>query len=807
MSHELHYTSVPRGLKPGSRGFCTVATTPSLSRTLSERLESLSGYQPVYPPGDPLATLNPVVQAHVKISVAGRPLHVLSRIGPAGLDYSSRPNKYAHHVVLELGEGPQAGPAWLLGQAGFMETNWIGEPRALASGRAPPQGDRPPTVAHAWQADTGDPGWAGVLAEAFLADPRRPAYLVFRPGMQLLPLFEEAIALLPPSRRWDVEFSTYFNQLPQGISCAWRGVLDGSDLAGQAARLPGVLLFDLCRTPGRAQGGALVHLARTGERVDLPDAATGLHPVVEPSLDTVPPLPSSPGQRASSGGIDLIPELAALMTPGRSRAFSADSARSPRRRRSTGILIAALVTMPLLAIAGAAYLLWTTSREREYEVSSIATIPEAAPVIAGRAPAPKIARPATSARATPGKVERGIQTKPPAEKSNQAALATGAANNFVKPPPAPARPSPAPLGRASPGAPPNEPLARFFPVTRNAISGPRSDDAKNHTYRLEKNIRDVDILRASDKELDVERSGDRELRILTKSISALHDPVEVAKLKYDTKELSFDWRRITQQEPEIVAEVLDAVVKIRCEDGDVQYVLLRNPGVREERGTLALFGYSGKGPKTRSLSANWAEKDGLKATKRQFLIRRWRVACKWQDESDLFVVGSKATAGPMANDEQPIIPDEVTLRIKIDPTDPCNIQVRIEPGPRFKERLARLERQISEWEEQDLNLSRLLGRDLAARALDLKRDRDDRLQDLQARERGDERNDNIRQTKKELAELDKLLTSARIYSLAGTVERGDTDCKVELSLIVCLKLESGTLLDVARFGDFATSDR
>ncbi len=525
MSHELHYTSVPRGLKPGSRGFCTVATTPSLSRPLAERLESLSGYQPVYPPGDPSAALNPVVHAHVKISIGGRPLHVLSRIGPAGLDYSSRPNKYAHHVVLELGEGPQAGPAWLLGQPGFMETHWIGEPRALASGRVPPQGDRPPTVAHAWQAGTGDPGWAGVLAEAFLADPRRPAYLVFRPGIQLLPLVEEAIALLPPSRRWDVEFSTYFTQLPQGISCAWRGVLDGSDEARQAARLPGALLIDLCRTSRRAHGGALVQLARTGERVDLSNAASGAHLVVEPSLGTIPPLPGSPGQQAprrsaSSGGIDLIPEMAALLTPERSRMFPADSVQSPRRHKPAGILVAALVMLPLLALTGAACLLWNSSLEPGHEVSRVATTPEATPAIAVRVPAPKIRRPAASADATHRKLERDIQSKPAAEKSNRVALATGPANKVAKLPPAPPDPPPAPPRPVSPGGPPNEPLARFFPIPRNAISGPRSQDVKNHTYRLEKNIHDVDILRANDKELDVERSGDRELRILTKSISA-----------------------------------------------------------------------------------------------------------------------------------------------------------------------------------------------------------------------------------------------------------------------------------------------
>ena len=320
MSQELHYTSAPRGLKPGSRGFCTVATTPNLSGPMAERLESLSGYQPVYPPGDPAAALNPVVHAHVKLSIAGRHLHVLSRIGPAGLDYSSRPNKYAHHVVLEPGEGPRAGPAWLLAQPAFVESIWHGEPRVLPAGRVPPAGDRPAGVAHNWKMRTGDAGWGGVLAEAFLADPRRPAYLVFRPGTDLLPLFEEAIALLPASRRWDVEFSTYFAQLPPGISCSWRGVLEGTEEASRPRRLPGVLVIDLAGTLGRAQGGALVQLARSGEPTNLPDAYGAMHPPVGTAVNAVPPLPAARSEptaskSTSSLGDELIPEMAALLNP------------------------------------------------------------------------------------------------------------------------------------------------------------------------------------------------------------------------------------------------------------------------------------------------------------------------------------------------------------------------------------------------------------------------------------------------------------------------------------------------------------
>ena len=154
----------------------------------------------------------------------------------------------------------------------------------LDQGRPVPRGDRPGGIATAWGALTGDPGWAGVLAEAFLTDPKHPAFVVFRPGMDLLPLFAEAIALLPPSRRWDVEFSTYLTQAPGGITYAWRGVLEGSPEAANARRLPGALVIDLCGAHRRAEGGPLVHTARTGEHREwtgTPAAGTPAAPVRE----------------------------------------------------------------------------------------------------------------------------------------------------------------------------------------------------------------------------------------------------------------------------------------------------------------------------------------------------------------------------------------------------------------------------------------------------------------------------------------------------------------------------------------------
>ncbi len=354
MTQELHYTSLPRGLRPGSRGFCTVASTSGMPVTLTERLESLSGYQPVYPPGDLSEAKNPIVFAHFRLTIHQRPLSILSRIGPAGLDYSGRPNKYAHHLVLDPNERPEAGPGWLLTLPDILQTHWTGEPRELATGRPVPRGDNPPRIAQAWRKLTGDAGWAGVLAESFLDDPKRPAYLLFQPGMNLLPLFAEALSLLPPSRRWEVDFTTYLTQLPQGVTCAWRGVVEGSPEATHARRLPNALIIDLSHPLGTPTGGPLVHLARTGERVEPTQSAPSTSQATKPQ--PAPP-PSSPhaltaGRStahkpapATSPDFALIPELAARVKPRRSsRTFDPSTRTQPKAGNHAWIWVSAIAS-------------------------------------------------------------------------------------------------------------------------------------------------------------------------------------------------------------------------------------------------------------------------------------------------------------------------------------------------------------------------------------------------------------------------------------------------------------------------------
>lgn len=262
MIQELIYTSAPRGLKPGSMGFCTVATSQGLPSNLAERLEALSAYRQVYSPQDPLAHLNPVAFSHLKLVVAGKTYHVLSRVAAAGLDYSQRSNKIAAHLVLEPADLSGAGPTSILAAPGAVQATWEGDPRILPEKNLPSTG-RPAGVCREWQKITGDAGWGGALAEA-VANPKQQVTLIFKPGQDMLALLDESLAWLTPAQRWGVSFCTYFTKLPSGVECRLRCVLDGSPEAAAARPSASHLVLNLCKPMEAAQGGPLVASARSG---------------------------------------------------------------------------------------------------------------------------------------------------------------------------------------------------------------------------------------------------------------------------------------------------------------------------------------------------------------------------------------------------------------------------------------------------------------------------------------------------------------------------------------------------------------
>ena len=264
MLQELIYTSAPVGLKPGSQGFCTVACTTGTPQNVVKLLETLSGYRHVFLPPDPNVSQNPVACSHQLLSLGGVPWHILSRTADAGLDYLQQKNSISHHLVLDKAELQDTGPAAILSQYQFLSA-WNQKPVILPAGKKLPAFTSQPRICEQWAKLTGDAGWGGILAETALT--KRPVSIIFRPGMTMLPLIDEALALQPPEVRWQVSFSTYCCNLPGGTGCQWKCILAGSPEMAQVKSTPNTLVIDLTQKLAPPPAGQFVDAARTGKPV------------------------------------------------------------------------------------------------------------------------------------------------------------------------------------------------------------------------------------------------------------------------------------------------------------------------------------------------------------------------------------------------------------------------------------------------------------------------------------------------------------------------------------------------------------
>ena len=266
MALELVYTSALQGLRAGTSGFCTVAMTKGMPPALVPRLEALGGYR-AGPTGD-----GPISHCFWRVETASGIAHVLSIVGPAPPDHTARTNKIATYLVLSPNELAPAGPAALLSIPGLLRRSWSGAPAWIdQSVRIPAAGDAGIRPCAAWQAATGDAGWAGVLASSFLRDQSKPIHVIYGAGVDPLPLVDEAIRLLPDWARWRATFSTYFLQPVAGTPCSWRFCLEGTP-AAEVARQSKGLVIDLSRANGRAPDSRFTRMARTG--IDEEAAAT-----------------------------------------------------------------------------------------------------------------------------------------------------------------------------------------------------------------------------------------------------------------------------------------------------------------------------------------------------------------------------------------------------------------------------------------------------------------------------------------------------------------------------------------------------
>lgn len=317
MSFELIFTSAPKGLKPGSRGFTSVAFTEGMPANYVQICESLSGYVHRYELSDQNYEQNPIAYSHLVGNLGGRTFSILSRVAAYGADYTGRTNKLAHHLMIGFEERVAGGPAHAMKNGAAFISKWNEDPRFLAPNRIRLQAAEPASLkAKRWEAAIGDAGVAGMLAQAFLDAPDRPAFIVYEPGMDLLPLIAEAQALLPEARRWDVTFSTYFTALPVGMKCAWRCCLPDSDALVTARRTPGALVINLIdkTITGSPSDQSLAEVARTG----IPKAKEATIPSPSPQETEAHPVLTRPTPEAKKAPLRrplISPDYGKVLKP------------------------------------------------------------------------------------------------------------------------------------------------------------------------------------------------------------------------------------------------------------------------------------------------------------------------------------------------------------------------------------------------------------------------------------------------------------------------------------------------------------
>jgi hypothetical protein len=285
--YELFYTSLPRGLVPGTSGYTTVGHTSEMSRTLIEQAEKLSGYSFLI--DDPTAYgREPVSWAHLRVGSGGQAAHVVSRIAACMPDYTGRSNYLAHHAFLTSQEvaACKAGPAALAATPGFLETQWQGEARFLPVRAAPAVMDRGPTTSAIESAGI-DPGWAGALADRLRDRNMRQTFLVYSPGTNILGIVGDVLADLSPEERWQATFATHAtkNFPGLGVECRLQCVVAGTPYAQDVLK----------RFPSDAFN--LANLPSPPARVQRPRTAAAAGPRPSPATK---PLMAPPGSATRS---------------------------------------------------------------------------------------------------------------------------------------------------------------------------------------------------------------------------------------------------------------------------------------------------------------------------------------------------------------------------------------------------------------------------------------------------------------------------------------------------------------------------
>jgi hypothetical protein len=250
MVFELIYTSAPKTLD--GAGYGVVAKSEGLPGSLERFLKHFNRYDFDLSPEDGKRSTCPDVFSHATFRDSAQLWHVMSRVGIGGIDYTNRWVFLAHHVVISSDELNGATIGGLMRNPSMFQSKWNGRlgvipPRSLpASIAGTPNGG-------VWDILAGHRDWARVWVERYSREKTaNPSFVVVPGEADVLGLFTEAMALMPPNEGRQVSFITQMIADRDGVDFDWIGLIAGSKLARDAAKRFPDRTFDLTspmRTP------------------------------------------------------------------------------------------------------------------------------------------------------------------------------------------------------------------------------------------------------------------------------------------------------------------------------------------------------------------------------------------------------------------------------------------------------------------------------------------------------------------------------------------------------------------------------
>jgi len=608
----------------------------------------------------------------------------------------------------------------------------------------------------------------------------RSVLLVFEPGMDLLPLFVEALALLPPSRRWEVDFSTHFTHLPQGLSCVWRGLLSGSPEARQALRLPNILLIQLDKPKGIASGADLVHLARTGQRLERPAEGRrqGGREVPESRASTPahtrPDLGPSPEflvrTNQSPFAYDLIPGQPQSSTTTQARSAIGRTVSGGTRSRK-GLIITAIAASIIVTTVSLAWLTGFVSVSGALGLNKRLSqeIADKREEVRKRRAVAENEKPQEPLQGNEETVvlQKEIEAAPPAKSSGRQSEEERKedtkgekiiAKEIVPPQP-----------KAVPTFPGEVPV-RFMrlPNFGSGLGGSKELDTVHH---FPSTINDISIVFPTE-----------ELRMRTEASPGIYEIEQASESDFGKKSIGtfvrndntliFKWNEAARLQ--LVEVLRDSVLRVDTRDG-LLFVILRD----SPAGTDAAIPLIEAGRKvtagdytTRTLSRTWTKSD--QATQELMANTKWKL-CLRQWRIDV----ANSTLAEGTNQD---LSDNIIAQLVSD--NEALLRITLE-----KERLnVRLEFDTSKIYENDRTLKDLTDE---WKRLSAKKGR----ANVEEKQKIDER----------LAEIQT--ESEPIKQRQAMLERINSATSADLNLSIGLIVDKATVIDFARFGKFAKPNR